>query len=78
MQNLYQKLNKWFNQYTAQFELAKEKDQNNINLKIEHSRRVAQDMSEIIKEMKMTEAEKYLAQIIALYHDIGRFKQYQK
>ncbi|PXV62454.1 putative nucleotidyltransferase with HDIG domain [Halanaerobium congolense] len=78
MQNIYQKLNKWFNLYTAQFELAKEKDQNNINLKIEHSRRVAQDMSEIIKEMKMTEAEKYLAQIIALYHDIGRFKQYQK
>ncbi|TDO84358.1 putative nucleotidyltransferase with HDIG domain [Halanaerobium saccharolyticum] len=78
MQNIYQKLNKWFNLYTAQFELEKEKDQKNINLKIEHSRRVAQDMAEIITEMKMTEKEKYLAKIIALYHDIGRFKQYQK
>lgn len=78
MQNLYQKLDEWFNFYTAQFKLEKEKDQKNINLKIDHSRRVAQDMAEIIKEMKITEEEKYLARIIALYHDIGRFKQYQK
>lgn len=78
MQKKYQELKEWFDFYTDQFKLKKEKDQKNITLKIEHSKRVAEDMTEIITEMKITEEEKHLAKIIALYHDIGRFKQYQK
>lgn len=78
MQTKYQNLKIWFKDYTNQFKLKKEKDQKNIDLKIKHSWRVTTDMWEIISSMKLQKEDKYLAQIIALYHDIGRFKQYQK
>lgn len=74
----YQNLKIWFKDYTNQFTLKKEKDQKNIDLKIKHSWRVTADMREIISSMKLKKEDKYLAQIIALFHDIGRFKQYKK
>ncbi|SIQ35055.1 HD domain-containing protein [Halanaerobium kushneri] len=78
MEKIYQKLKNWFESYTAQFEMEAEKDQKNIQLKIEHSKRVTQDMEEIIENLDINPEDKYLARIIALYHDIGRFKQYKK
>ena len=78
MQDKYLKLKKFFDLYTAEFNLAKEKDQKNIQLKIDHSKRVTKDMEAITAEMPLSLDEKYLAKIIALYHDIGRFKQYKK
>lgn len=78
MKNKYQELKEFFDLYTAKFNLDKEKDQKNIQLKIDHSRRVTKDMETITAEMQLNTEEKYLAKIIALYHDIGRFKQYKK
>ncbi len=78
MKNKYQELKEWFDSYTKKFVMQHKKDQKNINLKIDHSRRVTKDMEEIIEGFMMTEEEKYLARIIALYHDIGRFKQYKE
>lgn len=78
MKAVYQKLKEFFNSYTEKFNLAKKEDQKNIQLKIDHSQRVVNNMREIIAGMSLTEAEKYLAKITALYHDIGRFKQYKK
>ncbi|MFW5749629.1 MAG: HD domain-containing protein [Halanaerobium sp.] len=74
----FKHLKKYFNSYTAEFKMENKKDQKNIQLKIDHSKRVTADMEEIISTMSLTEEEKNLARIIALYHDIGRFKQYQK
>ncbi len=74
----YKSLEKWFNSYTEKFSMKNKKDQKNIDLKINHSRRVVADMEEIIEDFTITEKEKYLARLIALYHDIGRFKQYQE
>jgi putative nucleotidyltransferase with HDIG domain len=78
MQEIYQKTKRYFNSYTDKFNLAKEKDQKNIQLKIDHSKRVVANMEEIISGMDVTEEQKNLARIIALLHDIGRFKQYKK
>jgi putative nucleotidyltransferase with HDIG domain len=78
MKDKYLKLKKWFDSYTKDFVMKNEKDQKNINLKIDHSRRVTKDMEEIIENFRLSEDEKYLARIIALYHDIGRFKQYKE
>ena len=78
MKDKYLKLKEWFDSYTNDFTMKNEKDQQNINLKINHSKRVTKDMEEIIKNFEMNEDEKYLAKIIALYHDIGRFKQYKE
>lgn len=78
MKDKYQKLLNWFDSYTAKFDLENKKDQKNIQLKIDHSRRVTADMEEITAGMTMNSEEKYLAKITALFHDIGRFKQYKK
>ena len=78
MKSKYLKLLKFFDSYTAQFNLEKDKDQKNINLKIDHSHRVVENMEEIIVEMNLIESDQYLAKTIALLHDIGRFKQYQQ
>ncbi|MFW6001265.1 MAG: HD domain-containing protein [Halanaerobium sp.] len=78
MKDKYLKLKKWFDSYTEDFVMKNEKDQKNIRLKIDHSKRVTKDIEEIIEDFEMNEDEKYLARIIALYHDIGRFKQYKE
>lgn len=78
MKDKFLELKKFFDLYTAEFDLEKEKDQKNIQLKIDHSKRVVENMEEIIREMSLNKEEKYLAKIIALFHDIGRFKQYKK
>lgn len=78
MKSKYFKLLKFFDSYTAEFQLKKNEDQKNINLKIDHSYRVVKNMEEIVSRMNLTEAEEYLAKIIALLHDIGRFEQYKK
>ena len=77
LKNKYIELKKIFDSYTAEFEMEKERDQKNIQLKIDHSKRVVTNMEEIITGISLNTEEKYLAKIIALYHDIGRFKQYQ-
>lgn len=78
IKNKFEELKKYFALYTKEFNLENKKDQKNIQLKIDHSRRVTTDMKKIIAGMKLSRDEKYLAKIIALYHDIGRFKQYKK
>lgn len=78
MKNKYLELKEWFDSYTKEFAMQNKEDQQNINLKINHSRRVTKDMEEIIEGFTMSEEDKYLARIIALYHDIGRFKQYKE
>jgi len=74
----YLKLKDFFQSYTKEFNLRKTKEQKNIDLKIDHSYRVVKNMEEIVSRMNLTEAEEYLAKIIALLHDIGRFEQYKK
>ncbi|RAK12445.1 putative nucleotidyltransferase with HDIG domain [Halanaerobium saccharolyticum] len=78
LKNKYMELEKFFDSYTEEFNLKNKKDQKNIQLKIDHSKRVVTNMEEIIAGLALEAEAKYLAKIIALYHDIGRFKQYQE
>lgn len=45
--------------------------------KLEHIMRVAKISKEIATELKLTQEQIQLAELIGLLHDIGRFKQYQ-
>jgi len=74
----YQQLKKWFEDYTEGFFMQNKKDQDNIVLKIDHSQRVVAIMDEITDKIGLDEDQKYLALITALFHDIGRFKQYKE
>lgn len=49
-----------------------------LMLKKEHTFRVVQNTEQIIKSVALSEEDTYCAKLIALYHDIGRFSQYQK
>lgn len=78
MKRKYLSLRDFFISYVNQFEMDDSEDQENIDLKIRHSYRVCEEMENIIEYFELSEDDFYLAKIIALFHDIGRFKQYKE
>ena len=78
MKRKYLSLRDFFISYVNQFEMDGSEDQENIDLKIRHSYRVCEEMENIIEDFELSEEEFYLAKIIAIFHDIGRFKQYKE
>ena len=49
-----------------------------ITLKINHTLRVVKHCEQIAKSLNMTDEEIFIAKIIGLLHDIGRFKQWKE
>ncbi|EKD83751.1 MAG: HD protein, partial [uncultured bacterium] len=49
-----------------------------LQLKLDHSLRVAYEAREIAVELGWSEPEILMAEIIGLLHDVGRFSQYQE
>lgn len=52
-------------------------DNPRVEMKIEHIMRVAENCKKIATDLKLTEEEIQLAELIGLLHDIGRFEQYK-
>ncbi len=69
-------LNKWFHQYIKTFQSKDWKVQRNIDLKYEHILKVRDVIIDIAISEGLTGGQIRLAGIMALFHDIGRFKQY--
>jgi len=74
----YQYFRKWFSQYVRSFYSDDPYIAQNIKLKEYHSLRVCQNASLICGSEQLPDDELYLAMTIALFHDIGRFEQFQK
>ena len=68
----------WFKDYAGSFHFADEKDRRNITLKEEHTYNVCRNSVLIAKESSLTGVKLLIAESIALFHDIGRFRQYEK
>ncbi len=68
----------WFDSYVQQFKSGDPTWLPNIILKEEHSRRVCKEILSIAREIGLNREELYLAEIIALFHDIGRFEQFAR
>lgn len=62
-----------FDKYTSLFNL----EEGRIKLKIDHIKRVAAMSRKIAQYLKLDEEHVKLAELIGLFHDIGRFKQAQ-
>lgn len=62
---------KEFQDYLDSFDRENDK----IKLKIVHTEGVVCCAAEIARRMNLSEEDKYLAELIALLHDIGRFEQ---
>lgn len=73
-----QKLKEWFNDYARSFYSSNEDDQRNIDLKIEHTRHVCSNITEIGRGASLNENQMRVAEAIALFHDVGRFPQYAR
>ncbi|MBE9547363.1 MAG: HD domain-containing protein [Proteobacteria bacterium] len=71
-------LKDWFTNYVQSFKSGDPDLQQNITLKEEHTRRVCSEILDIGKELGLNDEELRLAEVIALFHDIGRFDQYAR
>ena len=69
-------LKKWFTNYVDTFKYNDPEIQRNIDIKREHTEKVTEEIIHIVKQLGLNDNELKLAEIIALFHDIGRFEQY--
>jgi putative nucleotidyltransferase with HDIG domain len=72
------RLKAWFCDYTRPFLNGDPDHRFAIQLKIDHTERVCQEASDLARALGLSQKDRMLAEIIALFHDIGRFKQYKK
>lgn len=70
-------LKSWFHDYVRRFNSDDPELKENINLKIRHTLRVCQAAGDIGRSLELSEDDLFLAEISALFHDIGRFEQYR-
>ena len=70
-------LNGWFIRYVEGFK-NDPATVRNIVLKEEHTKQVCREISAIGTDLGLTNDELRFAEIIALFHDIGRFEQYAR
>ena len=68
----------WFERYTSRYRDAEGLLPAALELKLLHSRRVAENARLIAGSLKPDEAEILIAEICGLLHDIGRFPQYSR
>ncbi len=71
-------LKDWFVSYVKSFKYTDIESQQNIDIKREHTERVIEEILDLGKKIGLNEHELNLAEIIALFHDIGRFEQYHR
>jgi putative nucleotidyltransferase with HDIG domain len=67
----------WFSQYCASFYSDEQEDQRNIALKEEHTLRVRNNAVQIADGLGLGGDDRSLTEMIALFHDVGRFPQYR-
>ena len=68
----------WFGDYVAGFYGDNEFVNANLELKEEHSRRTCEEMLYLAEQLGLEANQRQVAEVIALFHDIGRFKQFIK
>lgn len=67
---------KWFEMYIQQFCTGVERIDSAICLKVKHTKDVMREILEIADTLQLDAEHCYLAEIVAILHDIGRFEQY--
>jgi len=66
----------WFSDYTKSFYMSDAGDQKNIILKVKHTDNVCRNIVRIAREENLGNNEARMAETVALFHDLGRFRQY--
>ncbi len=68
----------WFSDFTSSFHFGDKKDRRNIKLKEKHTTEVCGNIVLLARELSLDSGKLMLAESIGLFHDIGRFRQYEK
>lgn len=68
----------WFESYVSTYAIGDPDYSRNIRLKINHSKKVSEDITLISSAERMPEADVALAGTIGILHDVGRFPQYKQ
>jgi hypothetical protein len=71
-------MRKWFDIYVKSFYSDDADMQLHVAVKERHTYHVCDNIRQIGQSLKLGAAELQLAEIVALFHDVGRFLQYQK
>jgi putative nucleotidyltransferase with HDIG domain len=66
----------WFEEYSSRFLGDDEYVNIHIRLKQEHTKRVCEEILFLAEQLALDESQKCLAEVVALFHDIGRFPQF--
>lgn len=72
------RLKTWFSEYCRSFHSTNPAEQKNFSVKEDHTYHVCNNMLEISADLGLDAGRAALAESIALFHDVGRFPQYQK
>jgi hypothetical protein len=70
------KFRAWFDDYVAGFYGKNGFIDANLKLKEEHTSRTCDQMLYLVNELGLSGNQKRIAEVIALFHDIGRFEQF--
>lgn len=68
----------WFSEYVRSFYSEDPDIQAHVKLKEDHTARVCERMSELAESLAISPEQQFLAEMVALFHDVGRFQQYTK
>lgn len=71
-------LKNWFADYCSSFFTPVQEDQRNITIKQDHTLQVCLNALRIGRDLKLDNEDMLIAEAIALFHDVGRFQQYQQ
>jgi putative nucleotidyltransferase with HDIG domain len=71
-------LKDWFADYCVHFSSHVEEDQRNFAVKKDHTYHVCLNALRISRSLQLNSQDMLLAEAIALFHDVGRFPQYQQ
>ena len=78
MQELLMRMHSWMSAYMKSFYTDDAEVQRGILLKEKHTGYVTSNCVELAKFLNLSNHDVELAEIIGLFHDVGRFYQYQK
>ncbi len=70
------RLKRWFDEFTSRFLGDDEYVNANLRIKQEHTRRTCQESIFLAGELALDDNQTRIAELVALFHDIGRFPQF--
>ncbi len=76
MRNLLNEMHRWVDSYIKTFYSDDAEVQQGIDIKEKHTGYVTSNCVELARWLKLSDHDVALAEIIGLFHDIGRFRQY--